>query len=373
MNLMQPMMVSALLIGGMGVAFLGTIKVPLARRLHIDEARVGGLVGLFGFTIIPIVFTAGFLTDRFGGRGVMIGGSALFTLSLFCLAAAHTYRSALVGVILMSAGWALLANVGNVLVPQAFAGSAAFAANLANVFFGLGAFLTPLLIGWLLGRVEFGRLLGLLGLVTLLPALLALGVNFSSQPPSAADFSTILADPMIWLLGLTFFCYSPLEASLGAWATTYLQGHDIHAETASGLLSSFWLAYMLARLATALWLPRDSETLLILLLSAGAFAIFLVLVVNRSRSMAMALIPIAGLVFGPIFPTLMALLYGHFPEDLHGRAVGLFFMMGGMGWTLIPNLIGRYAQRTSVQQGFLIAVVAAAGLVLMAAILMLWT
>ena len=86
----------------------------------------------------------------------------------------------------------------------------------------------------------------------------------------------------------------------------------------------------------------------------------------------MTLIPVAGLVFGPIFPTLMALLYGHFPEDLRGRAVGLFFMMGGAGWTVIPNLIGRYAQRASVQKGFLIAVVTAAGLVLMAAILILW-
>jgi len=53
MALLQPMMIAALLVSGMGVALLGSVKVPLARRLQIDEARVGGLVSIFGFTMIP--------------------------------------------------------------------------------------------------------------------------------------------------------------------------------------------------------------------------------------------------------------------------------------------------------------------------------
>ena len=49
MSLLQGMMVAALLVGGLGVALLGSVKVPLARRLQIDEARVGGLVSIFAF------------------------------------------------------------------------------------------------------------------------------------------------------------------------------------------------------------------------------------------------------------------------------------------------------------------------------------
>ena len=51
---------------------------------------------------------------------------------------------------------------------------------------------------------------------------------------------------------------------------------------------------------------------------------------------------------------------------LGGRAVGLFFMVGGVGWSVIPMLIGAYARRTSIQRGFLIAVGAAVGLTVMA-------
>ena len=45
----------ALAVAGMCHALLGSIKVPLAKKLNIDEARVGGLVSVFGFTLIPMV------------------------------------------------------------------------------------------------------------------------------------------------------------------------------------------------------------------------------------------------------------------------------------------------------------------------------
>src|SRR5215475_328006 len=82
MSFLQPMMVAALVVGGMGVALLGSVKVPLARRLGIDEARVGGLVSVFGFTLIPVILTAGFLTDLIGRQVVLIGGSALLAAGL---------------------------------------------------------------------------------------------------------------------------------------------------------------------------------------------------------------------------------------------------------------------------------------------------
>ena len=37
-------------------------------------------------------------------------------------------------------------------------------------------------------------------------------------------------------------------------------------------------------------------------------------------------------------------------------------MSGGIGWSVIPILIGAYARKTSIQRGFLIAVGAAVGL-----------
>ena len=44
----------------------------------------------------------------------------------------------------------------------------------------------------------------------------------------------------------------------------------------------------------------------------------------------------------------------------------MFFAIGGIGWSVIPILIGAYARKTSVQRGFLIAVAAAVALTVVA-------
>jgi fucose permease len=179
----------------------------------------------------------------------------------------------------------------------------------------------------------------------------------------------VLADPILWLCGLALFCYGPLEASLGAWTTTYLGGRGVRPATAFGLLSGFWLAFMASRLATAFSLPVGREAVLILVLALLCVGVLLGMVLSRDALTAMALVLAAGLVFGPIFPTLMAVLLGHFAPAVHGRAVGLLFAIGGVGWTAIPMLIGVFARRSGVQRGFSLAVAAAVGLCAVAALL----
>ena len=99
-------------------------------------------------------------------------------------------------------------------------------------------------------------------------------------------------------------------------------------------------------------------------------ALLTAVVLSRGRHLSAALVVGAGFVFGPIFPTILAVLLGHFEPPVHGRAVGIFFAIGGIGWSVVPMLIGAYSRRASVQRGFAIAVAAAAGLSVVAAILL---
>jgi fucose permease len=365
------MTVAALLVTGMGVALLGSLKLPLARRLGIDEARVGGMVSIFGFVMIPVVLTAGFFTDLVGAQAVLTVGFAVFAASLGVLAGASSYPTALAGVLLLGAGWATAINVVNVLTPVAFGGTVAYAVNLANFFFGLGAFLTPLTAAWLIRRAGFPIALWVLASLAVIPAVFGMGADFSvpvsDVPPHAAGgglvaVTGLLADPMLWLCGAGLFFYGPLEAATAAWTTTYLRDKGISEAAASGLLSGFWLAYMVSRLVTAFTLPQGAEAALVLAMALAALGITAAIVWSRSRAAAVVLIIGAGLVFGPIFPTLMATLLGHFDSPVHGRAVGLFFAIGGVGWTTIPMLIGAYASRRGVQRGFLLAAASSAGL-----------
>jgi len=379
MDLLQPMTIAGLLVGGMGVALLGSVKVPLAGKLNIDEARMGGLVSMFGLAMIPVIFVTGFLTDQFGMQAVLWGGSLVMAASLVMLAHSSSYVAALVAVLLLSAGWSALINVINVLIPLAFADKPedfVFAMNLGNVFFGLGAFLTPLIMIALLRRAGMISILYILAGFVLLSPVLAIGVDFAALAPpapeegaasaTAAGMATLLSMRIVWLCTLAFFFYAPLEAAMAAWATTYLGDQGVKEGTASGLLSAFWLTFMATRLITALALPAGQETTLILGLSLACVAVLTGVVMTRGSGMAMAMVIATGGIFGPVFPTIIAVLLGSIPQALHGRAVGLFFAIGAIGWTIVPMLIGAYASRTNLQRGFLVAIASAMGLCVMA-------
>src|SRR5262245_23815625 len=107
----QWMVVLAGMVGGFGVAILGSIKLALAKRLAIDERRVGGLVSLFGFIMGPAILAAGFATDAIDKRWVIAVGGGVMTGSMVVLAIARRYGQALLGVLLLSGGWSVLVNV----------------------------------------------------------------------------------------------------------------------------------------------------------------------------------------------------------------------------------------------------------------------
>jgi fucose permease len=193
-----------------------------------------------------------------------------------------------------------------------------------------------------------------------LPVLVGLGVDWERLKTPATEtvasgLQILLADPVVWLCCLAFFCHVPIEASVAAWATTLMTDKKVSETAASTLLSVFWLTFMSSRLATALLLPAGSDTLLVVSLAGLCIVFTLGIVFSRSAEVTCTMVVAAGLILGPIFPTLIAILLTNVQPSLHGRAVGLFFCIGGIGWTFVPLLIGAYAKRTNVQRAFLIA------------------
>jgi fucose permease len=367
------MQVAALAVAGTCHALLGSVKVPLARKLNIDEARVGGLVSVFGFTLIPMVLAAGFLVDSFGKQAVLSGGFILLIAALAMLARLKTYSAALAAVLLLGAGWSALVNVLNVTSPPAFLTAEeipkhmAYAMNLGDFIFGMGAFVTPILIAVLVPRMGLSRTLLILATFAVVPLVFGFGVQWQRLVTPHTEtvvggLSILLSDTIVWLCCAAFFCHVPVEASVAAWSTTLMTDRGVQERTASTLLSAFWLAFTGSRLVTALTLPQGADVFLVKMLGALCIVFTVGIALSRSARLTCAMVVVAGLVLGPIFPTLIAILLSHVEPSLHGRMVGIFFCIGGIGWTVIPLLIGAYAKRTSVQRAFFIATACAVGL-----------
>jgi len=380
MNLFLLLVISILVSTGVGIALLGSIKVPMARKLQIDEGKIGGLLATFGFTLIPVILTAGFFSDLAGRQPVTVVGSIMFTVSLVILAQATAYWMLVTGVLLLSAAWGTLINVVNPLSLIAFGGTQAYALNLGCFIFGIGSFVTPMGATLLINRLGLQKTLLLLAGLVSLNIILGCGATFpaagSAQPQqvgtpeTSQGVGTLLGDVVMWLCALGLFFYMPAENTMAGWATTYLTDKGIKENSASALLSGFWLSYTATRLVAAFTVPKGCEVMVILVLSIISFLAWVAVVLCRSSGLAGALVVLVGTIFGPIYPTLLAVLLGHFDPSLHGRAIGLFFTLGGLGCTVLPMMIGAYAKRTSVQRGFILAAASNAGLVLITLLLL---
>jgi MFS family permease len=385
MTLLQSFMVASLPATGMCYAVLGALKLPLADRLKMNEAKVGGLVSSFGFMVGPIILLCGFLADALGRKGVWVTGCVLVAISLFMLARTKKYVWAVVAVLLLSAGWAAMINVANVLMYLAYA-NVFMATNLLDFFFGLGAFLTPTVTILLIRRFGFSWAVSLLGALLTVPAIFSLVVQMQSAPVAQpVSFSTLAGDPVMWFCALTLMFWVPIESSTAAWTTTFVNGLAPTGEApersrriAAWTLSGFWLCFMGARLLAAVVFHSAERDATIahtvhvarvthIVLAVVCILILLGIVYSRKRSVTIGLILGAGLLYGPFFPNLMAILLSHFPVEVHGRAVGLLFGAASIGWTVFPAVIGGVATRSTLQRGFLVAV--GCGVVLLALVI----
>src|SRR5947209_710127 len=86
---------------GMVLTLLGDIKLTLARRLNIGEAKVGGLLSALNLALIPMMIISGIWIDQSGVKLLLCVGCLLTALGIFGLTLGDNYQSALYALIFM--------------------------------------------------------------------------------------------------------------------------------------------------------------------------------------------------------------------------------------------------------------------------------
>tara|TARA_Y100001934_G_scaffold108867_1_gene133452 strand:+ start:600 stop:1838 length:1239 start_codon:yes stop_codon:yes gene_type:complete len=394
----------ALAIAGMCHALIGSVKVPLAKQLDIPESRVGGLVSIFGFTLIPMAFAAGYFADTAGRNPVVETGFVLVILSVIVLATLKNYKMALVSILLLGTGWSALVNVLNALQGPAFLSreqisneNLPFAMNLGDFIFGMGAFVMPILVTYSIKRLGLRTTFFSFAALTAVPLVLCSTINLNDYVNEFADikngttatvqidetttqsadadtesdegFAALLNDSIVILCCLAFFFHVPVEACVGAWATTLMIDLGTSESKATGLLSLFWLTFTVSRLIAALGLPEGSHEKAIIGFAVVLLCVMLGLIYSTKANMTNMLVITAGLILGPIFPILIAFLVAHVDVTIQGRAIGLFFCIGGIGWALVPFLVGKQADKSGLQKSFYIVAGCVVGLIVTSVLL----
>jgi FHS family glucose/mannose:H+ symporter-like MFS transporter len=360
--------VALLSVFGLGIAFsvIGALKLELVKQLKINDAQFGKLISALMFTSIFVVLAFGPVVDMFGYRPVAIAGFLLGALAVFLLVSSRSYGAAILSCIVLGVG-AMCLNLGNTLIPMVlFAGNPAAASNFGNVFFGIGAFITPFLVGMLLSKLGFRTTGVLITLILLAPVVIAALASYPEVQKTGLTFGQafssafgLLANPAIIVAALALFCYVGLEVSMGGWISTYAANQGFDARGASMVLSSFWIGLMIARLIASVVITSANGVIVVALLSLAAMLVIGLMIASKSKAMSALLVFITGLCFGPLFPTIVGITFAKIDPGLYGSAFGIIFAVGLFGGSTLPAAIGMYSQGKPIKKSFPIAMAAA--------------
>ncbi len=360
--------VALLSVFGLGIAFsvIGAMKLELVKQLQIDDAQFGKLISALMFTSIFVVLAFGPLVDLFGYRPVAIAGFLLGALAVFMLVTSRSYGTAILSCIVLGIG-AMCLNLGNTLIPMVlFPGNPAAASNFGNVFFGIGAFITPFLVGMLLHRLGYKTTGWVITLILLAPVVVAALAGYPELQRTGLTFGQafsdafgLLANPAIIVAALALFCYVGLEVSMGGWVSTYAANQGYDARGASMVLSSFWIGLMIARLIASVVVTSANGVPTVALLALGATILIGLMITAQTKSMTASLVFLTGLCFGPMFPTIVGITFSKIDPGIYGSAFGIIFAIGLLGASTIPAAIGIYSRGKPIKKSFPIAMGAA--------------
>jgi fucose permease len=368
--------VALMAVFGLAICFIivGAISVEYQAALGISN--IGNLTLALFLTSAIVQLIIGPLVDKFGYKPMAIVGFLVAGASMILLEMAPNEGTALVACILLGVGAMCLNTVGNTLIPVVlFEGrDPARASNFGNAFFGLGLVVTPLLfslVNWKLGLFLLAGLffLGMLAaLATVFPRV-ATGYQFSMA-------FKVLGRSAVIIGALALFCYISLEASMNTWSKPYmtelLGGKDNPAavNNAGFVLSLFGVAMMVGRFATSMVKNLTAIGVrLVGAMSAAAMVAVLVMLNTQTPAVAVAAVMLTGLVFAPIFPTIVGVTFAKFEPRLYGSIFGIIFAVGLLGGTFVPQIIGSLSVGATVQQNLRIVLGMAAVLVVISAFL----
>ena len=169
-----------------------------------------------------------------------------------------------------------------------------------------------------------------------------------------------LAEPAVVIAALMMFCYTSLETSFCNWLPVFGKEVISRAKADAGtgavdasaqrLLSLFAVAMMAGRLVAS-QIPGITTHGCWYITGASlvAAAAIVLMSVAKSVGQTRAASVLGGLALAPIFPTLAGGTLARFSPKVHGSIIGIIFLMGFVGASIAPRVIGGLAKGSSVQ------------------------
>jgi len=337
---------------GFLMAALGPVLPALSARTGASLAEMGRLPITIFVGSFAAQFVAGWASDRFGRRLVLIVGLLLLAATGATIALSRSLLLTLAVGVVYGLGYGSFTLSGNVMSSELVPTRRASAVNLVNMFFGLGAVVGPLVVSVLLQRT--GASLPALwlgaGLLVFSAAVSAITLPGRSAlvaiEPSVSEavvgpVPSLLRDRMLFACGVMLALYVGSEMAAAFWSTVYLQqSAGMDAARSAAATSLFWAMLTLGRVgAVVAGMRLRAEQLLtasVWMACAGAAVLWLG---HGAATASVIAFAILGFGYGPIYPTGVAVLTTRFPHAA-GVATSQMGILAALGGALLPWVHG---------------------------------
>jgi FHS family glucose/mannose:H+ symporter-like MFS transporter len=347
-----------LLLFGIVLTALGAVLPSITERFALARTDAGTLFSLMSLGIMAASVLFGPVVDRYGYRGLLSTAVALVFVGMEGIAFASSPGMLASAVLLIGFGGGIINGGTNALVADLSAGRRTAGLNLLGVFFGIGAFGLPLVLGLLLNSLGYTAVLAAMGGLVAIVFIYFLSIRFPApkQPRGfpLRDAMRLTRDPVILLLGLILFFESGMEITMGGWTAAYV--NDVLAlpgDRALYFLSLYWFGMTAARLLLGTVLSHLATRRALIPAMALAFTGAMLLTGARTPLPAALGVLLVGAGFATVFPVVLGLVGDRYPH-LSGTAFSFVLVMALTGGTLLPLATGILGDRIGLRLSLLI-------------------
>ena len=335
----------------------GTTLPPLLAELNFNDAQ-GGAILLWSYLgFLAAALLVGMLSDLAGNRAVVLAAAVCLLLGIGGYSTAQQFGWLAAAMALLGVGLGGIDMAGNLLIVAYYTRNKGRYLNLMAFFHGVSSTIAPYYAGLLLTAGLSWRQIYQYPMIVV-GGLLAMGLLAPFPKPevqqkSGIDFRAIgkilLHPGMGWFFALMIL-YVSSELGVASWIVAYLQRiHDLGVTESAGALSLYFAGLMVGRLLGTVFVERLGYLRSILIMAVGSTIVLWIGLLGPG--MAYWLLPLSGLFFSIIFPTITAAVADRVTENV-GTVMGLLFAFCGIGGALGPWLIGLVSNIAGIEMGF---------------------
>lgn len=354
---------------------LNSIIVDVKQSFDLSLTLTGLLPFSFFIAYGVMSIPAGFLSEKYGNKTLLVASFFVMTLASFLFAINPSYITFTITLFSLGCCMAILQVVINPMLRVA-GGEEHFAFNsvLAQLVFGLASFASPYLYKYLVSDVNSNSqnvasllrefvptnlpwvaLYFVFSFIALIMLLVVIFIKYPSieknEDERAGDKSSylgLLKNKWTLLYFFGIFCYVGTEQGIGNWISEFLlQYHNIDAQTiGADTVSYFWAMLTVGCLLGLLLLKvMDSRKLLI---GATSVTIITVIVaITGSVDTALIAFPLIGFFISVMWSIIFSLALNSVKSH-HGSLSGIL-CTGIAGGAIVPFIVGWLGELMSLK------------------------